>query len=206
MQILYGIALLVVIVLCAALFLTTRRILRSTPLSSGQIDFASAQPILSIEDRLEAAVFSAKNEEIKPPRIEESIPAAEPDADIEWNPSTMDSESTSDVELSAVTDLALESAPPYSASISASESVPEKMVAGQPIPTPDIDSIYAAEENTAAMEIDAREQRQRVLKSSRRTYRRALEYLLVGVSAFVLIQTQRNMRFRVAHPAGSRVA
>jgi hypothetical protein len=189
MQILYVIAMVAVFVLCAALLSTTRRILRPSPVSGIESESNSAYSMLALDEIpfVEAAP-APETMAVALQRVVGDIPEppeAEPTA-------------------------------PFNASISATEGELTRTLVGQPIPNASsAETISAAVENAPAREIeaqvdvqidadiDAQESKGWIPKPSRRTYNRALECVLVGLSAWVLIQTQRSAsRYRMAHTAG----
>jgi hypothetical protein len=194
MQIMYVIAMVAVFVLCAALLSTTRRILRPSSASGFESEGNSAYSMLALDEIPLVEVMPAP--ETMAVALQRAVgdpfeaPEAEPTA-------------------------------PFNASISAPEGELTRTLVGQPIPNiSSAETVYAAaEENAPAREIDARidseigvdvdaqESKGWMHKPSRRTYNRALECLLVGVSAWVLIQTQRSAsRYRMAHTAGGPLA
>lgn len=182
MQILYVIAMLAVFVLCVALLSTARRILRSSPLASGQLALSSIQDDISWSDDDDLV-------EIRPVATRmSSLRASEDD----WN-------SDSDIDELPVAD---EIELPELVTAQTAQIETEPIVLGQTM-----SSSTVAVQETSNISAAEEPQTHRFRKPSRKTYNYALECLLLGVSAWVLIQTQRsNMQQRMPHSSRDRVA
>jgi hypothetical protein len=181
MQILYVVGMMAVFVLCLALLSTARRILRSSPLESGQLALSSIQDFERSDDEgfIEVHTVNA----ISP--IE--------DTEVQWGE---DFEGFEAKAVEAETPAVARELPAQEAPVAAEEIA---LVPNAPI-------VAVAEE---AVETGPAEAPRAVSfrKSSRRTYNYALECVLLGVSAWVLIQTQRsNMQHRQPHHSSDRVA
>jgi len=183
MQILYVIAMLAVFVLCVALLSTARRILRSSPLQSGQLALSSIQDDITWSDDDDLV-------EIRPVgRKMSSLKASEDD---DWNSDSEMDELPVAEEIEIPEVVAFEAAP----------IEPEPIAVEQTISSP-ITDVQETSTFSAAEEPHT----QRFRMPSRKTYNYALECLLLGVSAWVLIQTQRsNMQQRIPHSSRDRVA
>lgn len=179
MQILYIAAMIAVFVLCIALLSTARRILRSSPLSSGQL--ALARPY----------DFS-RPEENRPDRHmqdqEETFSSTEA-SPIEWE-TAIDEPLPVSIEAEEEILPAVSAAPAEPVQPAAVPSMPD-FAAARTFETPEPRKLFGI----------------RMPRPSRRTYNYALECLLLGVSAWVLIQTQRsNMQQSIPQPSHDRVA
>ncbi len=177
MQILYVSAMVAIFVLCLALLSTARRILHSTPLTSGQLSISRAYDLDSPDIEALPKVSSA---EIPVPVIQ--VAYADPDFSV-----------AEPVMPKAV-------AAPIPPQI-----VPEKTIDAKPLfPTPLAPITQAQVPNPATKKSANLLPVRKALgmrKPSRRAYNYAFECLLLGVSAVVLIKTQRGvLRYRGSHP------
>ncbi len=173
MEFLYGTTMAAIFVLCLVLLWTARRILRSSPLSSGELSLA----------RLHGA-------------IDRSRSSTEPDyaaiAQFDLGPAV------AEISPSLIDPLALEMmaakqraqietvAEPMQAPIQAAVETPAQ---------PQMDSQLAdvAENSEASAQPEAKRDR-RIAKRLPHGYNYLLEGLLLGVSVFVLLRTQRSTR------------
>lgn len=177
MQILYVSAMVGIFVLCLALLSTARRILHSTPLTSGQLsistdydlDGAQAEPIASFgTDEGTAPVIRTASLEPVPPAAEPVVAKAQV---IEMEPQLESSRAMEAKPLYAPLPPIVQAPTPISAPKKTPNLLPVKKAIG-------------------------------LRKPSRRIYNYAFECLLLGVSAVVLIKTQRGvMRYRGSHPS-----
>lgn len=176
MQILYVFAIVAVCVLCLALLSTARRILRSSPLASGQLALSSIYDV-------EQAEFAEDYAEQAPATV--LLPA-------------FDAQAESDFAIDAA--VLNENVLP--------EAVPvEVFHSATPLEMPVAPQIHAFAPETGASEPIPAPRRSRRAQPSRRGYNYALECMLIGVSAWVLIKTQRGAtQYRSAHPSHHRVA
>lgn len=179
MQILYGFAVLAVFVLCVALLSTARRILRASPLESGQLALSSIQDFDRSDDDGLMEIHA-----VEAPSHPEETPS------IEWKDDLEEENlpQAHEVEISELTIGETAASQPSSAAF---------VQAMSPLPVDNLEIVSESEEQDTF----------RFRKPSRRTYNYALECLLLGISAWVLIQTQRtNMQQRVSHSSRDRVA
>ena len=178
MQIVYVSAMVAIFVLCLALLSTARRILHSTPLTSGQLSISTNYDLEGPQAETLARVNEAEN-------FAPVVQAAYSDPDPDF----------AEPALSQAT--AVEPA---------SQFVPAKPIEARPLFATPLPSIVQAPTPIAAPKkvanlLPARKAI-RMRKPSRRVYNYAFECLLLGVSALVLIKTQRGvMRYRGSHPS-----
>jgi hypothetical protein len=178
MEILYVIAIVAVFVLCLALLSTARRILRSSPLSSGQLSLSRSHDVEQPEE-----------ESLEDIRAEErSIP----ESDAEYVGSRL---------VTANLTMA-ETALPI--------AVPATTIVAEPIPAIGPSMAFPMEEKPANQNVCARPHTNNaagIRKPSRRAYNYALECLLLGVTAWVLIKTQQSTsRYSSRRSSRDRVA
>ena len=179
MEILYGFGMIAVFVLCLALLSTARRILRSSPLSSTQFGTTRMYDVEHAEEELLDGTGSTRvlAPAVEAAHFESTLVLDEP--------------------------LILESIAMESAVI---EGTPAKTIVAEPViaaALPAAISTEAAEpvepENSWASKWA------RFPKPTRQTYNYALECLLIGISAYALIKTQREtQRFKAAPTTASR--
>lgn len=193
MEILYVLAIIAVFVLCIALLSTARKILRSSPLSSGQLGLARIHsPELSeVEDFDEMESLDQPLSRAKPLVRTEAgfVPSTEAAGDILW-------ENELPVAIADST-VARQALPPAAAApgVAALVSMPTAAACFDP---PQFEPVAGASPASRWA---------RFRKPSRRTYNYALECALLGVSAWVLIRTQRSMvRNRSLMASQNRVA
>lgn len=184
MQLLYVLAIIAVFVLCIALLSTARRILRSNPLQSGQLALSSIRDFDRPED----------DDLIEIRAVETRMSSAEA-APVEWDSDLDELPAVEEIEVSPV--IIAETTQIEVASPVPVHSVPSASIE-------DSHPILTAPETSEPSE-PSRPFRFR--KPSRQAYNYALECLLIGISAWVLIQTQRsNMQQRVPNSSRNRVA
>lgn len=184
MEIMYVIAIVAVFVLCLALLSTARRILRSSPLASGSLTLSSPYDeehfdAIQASDYLQEEEMALSNFKAR-------------------NADYSDSGETPSDKNNVVTHAAIETA---------RDEFNTQPVLNSPIAGDDV----AVDKYESAMTYDSHaeevEEGSRVQKSSRRTYNYALECLLLGISAWVLIKTQQsNLRYRLPRAHQDRVA
>src|SRR6185437_7100861 len=181
MQLLYVLAIIAVFVLCIALLSTARRILRSNPLQSGQLALSSIRDFDRPED----------DDLIEIHAVETRMSSVEAAPD-EWDSDLDELPDEEEIEVSPV--IIAETT-----QIEVASPVPVHSVPSAPIEdSPPILTTSETSEPSRPFHFH---------QPSRRAYRYALECLLIGVSAWVLIQTQRsNMQQRVPNSSRNRVA
>lgn len=177
MEILYVIGMIAVFVLCLTLLSTARRILRATPLS---ITEGSARTYDLQQPNDDALTESSAR--LLFPTIE-----------------------TAPLEINSAAALVLDE-PLVLEAATTQATVPEMIAAIEPAPSAtNVRPEELAEEEIA--ESPRTGMWSRFPKPTRQTYNYALECVLIGVSAWVLIQTQRDaLRQRSAQPSHGRVA
>ncbi|HWF66104.1 MAG TPA: hypothetical protein VN670_02295 [Acidobacteriaceae bacterium] len=181
MQLLYVLAIIAVFVLCIALLSTARRILRSNPLQSGQLALSSIRDFDRPED----------DDLIEIHAVETRMSSVEAAPD-EWDSDLDELPDEEEIEVSPV--IIAETT-----QIEVASPVPVHSVPSAPIE--DSHPILTTSETSEPSRPF------HFHKPSRRAYSYALECLLIGVSAWVLIQTQRsNMQQRVPNSSRNRVA
>ena len=182
MQILYGTAMAAIFMLCVVLLWTARRILRSSPLTSGQFSLAGAQAPIYVSD-IDAETDYA---EIAQFDLEPEV---------------------TEISTSLIDPMALEMM--ASASSVANEpiaaQVQEQVQAAMETPT-----LLQAEVLVEAADVVAEPEVKRggrFTKHLPHGYNYMLEGLLLGVSVFVLIRTQRsNWRYQRSLQSSDQVA
>lgn len=173
MQVLYVVAMMAVFVLCLALLSTARRILRSSPLESGQLALSSIQDF----------GWSDDEERIEVHPVQTKISPIEATQEEEWdeNFEVLEAKAVEVETISAAQVAPVEELPVAAEKIAPAPIAPAVMAGAEPI---EVEAVEAPRLS-------------RFRKPSRRTYNYALECLLLGISAWVLIQTQRsNMQHR----------
>ncbi len=200
MQILYLVAIFAVFILCVAMLSTARRVLRSSPLASGQLGISRIYDV----ERPEEDGFEELHSELAVPGIEAEhenlyLPPFKV-ADREPEPATV---YVAHAEIRA----------------EAAVSAPIQPVAETLSEATDFDAfeaayMHAGEQQETGRPFLARNKNSRdkgegfhLPRPSRQTYQYALECLLLGVSAWVLIKTQQsNMKYRLQQSSQGRVA
>lgn len=185
MQIFYVTAMFAVFALCIVLFTTARRILRASPLQSGELGL---------------------------PRFEGFADSSQESAGLRWQPRSNDDVVDSGTALPM-------SAEAYLEEIKAVEQVPAETFERFESPEDEYESPSTPHRKSSAViypvlvdsSASAEEPRSGEIMRTRRTttpaYTYFLEVLLIGVSAVVLVQTQRSTsRYRMAQPSRERVA
>jgi len=178
MQILYVIAMLAVFVLCFALLSTARRILRTSPLESGQLALSSIQDFDRPDDDGLMEIHAV-----------ETLSHQEETSSTEWNEDIQEEDLPQAHEVEISEQIIAETAQP----------LPSSATSVQPISSSNAEDLEIVSESEQDIF--------RFRKPSPRTYNYAFECLLLGISAWVLIQTQRsNMQPRASHSSQDRVA
>lgn len=181
MQILYVTTMVAIFVLCLALFSIGRRILQSPRFSNGELSLI----------RLEGAIHPYGSNVEADGADTATLPLELEDEDTEHGPILEDLILSSEEDLvlspiAAATAVELPFQPP----IEASAPAPQESVSNQRI-----------EEPEPPARPEARPERKRS-KAVPRAYHHALECLLLGVSIFVLVRTQRSTaRYRSSQSA-----
>lgn len=200
MQILYLVAILAFSFVCAGLVITTRRILRSNPLQSGELRLAHFNPADLVDPRLESdrqenkSTFPRHNHwletEVESEPLSIAAAAEEPVASsssgyfVQEENDTRSSENVlrGTVEVGPVLNQAQEPAPKVIMACSS-------------------DKVQDEAESTAI------QPKARKRKFSMPPYTYVLEAMLIGVSMVVLVRTQKNTtRFRLKQASRARVA
>ena len=177
MQILYVSAMVAIFVLCLALLSTARRILHSTPLTSGQLSISKAYDL--DHSQLETLPRISSAEKLSPV-IDAAYAAPNP---IEAEP----------VFARAV-------AVPVIPQVDPVKTIDAEPLFAEPLPPIQQARIEKPVVKKATNLLPAKKAI-RMRKPSRRAYNYAFECLLLGVSAVVLIKTQRGvLRYRGSHP------
>lgn len=194
MQILYITCIVAVFVLCLALLSTARRILGSSPLASGQLGIAGVH--------MEAPTFHESMMEPKPVQMRTALAETAYDAPyIALDESMLTAPETKMVEAPETAEApvaASEEAPTRHAEVWAASETPAAETAASEMPA----------SATPTAEMPVAEIPETVTQAgTRRSYNYALECLLLGLSAWILIQTQRDtLRVRAGHSSRDRVA
>lgn len=171
MQILYGTAMAAIFMLCLVLLWTARRILRSSPLTSGQFSLAGAQaPVFESEFDTETDYAEMAQFDLEPEVAEISTSLIDPIA-LEM--------------MASASSVANE---PMAAPIAA--QVQEPMQAVVETSTPLHTEVLVEAADVVAQ--PASKRTGRFSKHLPHGYNYMLEGLLLGVSVFVLIRTQRS--------------
>jgi hypothetical protein len=199
MQILYITCIVAVFVLCLALLSTARRILGSSPLASGQLGIAGVP--------MEAPTFHESRMDSEPVQMRSAL--AETAYDAPYIPLDESMLTAREAKVFAAPETAetlvaaSEEEPLRSAEVwAASETATPETAACE---TPASEMPASA---TPTAEVPVAEIPETVTQAGpRRSYNYALECLLLGLSAWILIQTQRDtLRVRAGHSSRDRVA
>ncbi len=184
MQILYGTAMAAIFMLCVVLLWTARRILRSSPLSSGQFSLAGAQaPIYESDFDTETDYAEIAQFDLEPEVTEISTSLIDPMA-LEM--------------MASASSVANE---PMAATIAVQEAIQET------IETPASPPTEVLVEASDVVAEPAAKRGGRFTKHLPHGYNYMLEGLLLGVSVFVLIRTQRsNWRYQRSLRSSDQVA
>jgi hypothetical protein len=161
MEILYGTTMVAVFVLCLALLWTTRRILQSSPLTSGELS------LMQGDETADRSEMSAE-----PNFVEIALAQCETEV-AEISPDLID---------------------PVALEMMAAEARMEEPIQA-PVQTPESQSIdVQLTEIAESSEVPAQsvEKRARITRRLPHGYNYLLECLLLGVSVFVLVRTQRS--------------
>lgn len=194
MQILYVLAAIAVFVLCIALLSTARKILRSSSSSSSHLGLACIQgPQLSDDD------FSDRDTQDWPAPA--NVPVVRMEAGYATPAPTLD-ETFFENELPAAAHPAVAEPVVVQAQAAAFLSLPTALE------FPGVRAAFPQEPEVAPAPGKAKTSKwARFPKPSRRAYNYAIECALLGVSAWVLIRTQRSMeRNRMLLASQNRVA
>ncbi|HTU51711.1 MAG TPA: hypothetical protein VMF56_14045 [Acidobacteriaceae bacterium] len=186
MQILYGTAMAAIFVLCVVLLWTARRILRSSPLTSGEFSLAGAQaPTYESDFSTETDYAEIAQFDLEPEVAEISTSLIDPIA-LEM--------------MASANSVANE---PMAAPIAA--QIQEPMQAAMETPAPPMTEVLVEAADVVA-EPEAK-RGGRFTKHLPHGYNYMLEGLLLGVSVFVLIRTQRsNWRYQRSLQSSDQVA
>jgi hypothetical protein len=195
MEILYVVGMIAVFVLCLALFSTARRILRSSALSNGQFGTSRMYDVEALDDEASKEIDSAE--------------MAMPGLKAIYTRSNVALDDLAEIETPYAETAMAETVAPdpiIYEGIQATAIVEEEpvMAAYVPPPIPSWAEKLADEDDSEQPQAN---KWKRFRNPSRQKYNYALECLLLGVSAWVLIRTQRGtLRYRLSQTASDRVA
>ncbi len=179
MEILYGFGMTAVFVLCLALLSTARRILRSSPLSSAQFGTTRMYEVEHAEEELLDGIGSMRDRAsvVEAAHFESTLVLDEP---------------------FILENVAMESA--------VIESAPAKTIVAEPVIAAALPVAISTQATEPVEPGNSWASKwARFPKPTRQTYNYALECLLIGISAYALIKTQREtQRFKAAPAAASR--
>ncbi|MGC1871913.1 MAG: hypothetical protein WA700_13225 [Acidobacteriaceae bacterium] len=186
MQILYGTAMAAIFMLCVVLLWTARRILRSSPLTSGEFSLAGAQaPIYEGDFDAETDYAEIAQFDLEPEVAEISTSLIDP------------------IALEMMTSARSVSNETATAPIAA--QVQEPMQAAMETPAPAQTEVLVEAADVVAQPEAKRSGR--FTKHLPHGYNYMLEGLLLGISVFVLIRTQRsNWRYQRSLQSSDQVA
>ncbi|MES2222836.1 MAG: hypothetical protein V4587_17940 [Acidobacteriota bacterium] len=186
MQILYGTAMAAIFILCLALLWTARRILRSSPLTSGGLAFAGLHGAIDpIESSSETDYAEIAQYDLEPEVTEISTRLIDPAV------------------LERISSPIRANAEPMSEPMIAQTYEAMQIVTEIP-ELPAVEALIDAEELASKPEA---KHRGRFSKHLPKGYNYMLEGLLLGISVFVLIRTQRSTwRYHRALQSSDQVA
>lgn len=216
MEILYVTAVLAIFALCIALFSTARRILHSTPLTNGDLSLTQVERLTQSWEPIAQQSFEETSQPIEKPEPEYAEENLNMEEYLLPQVTTVAEAQTEEFVAPAVqTPMPELSRDVYLTEISEAPEIPvqpqvvraDRMEVQSQAVREDWMKVQPQSIREDRMKIESRAVRDdRMETSSPRTSHYILEYLLIGISVFVLVKTQKSVSEHRSLQSSNRVA